>query len=198
MTMVLSTAPQSKGLAGVIELRIRDANQLFNSMDPTPFPEKDLDQDAEEFIFSWATELPRDIPIEMHIYLTQPLEDPNLQTRITETIHAFFAYRSRMTRHQLRALIRRGRWSLLIGLVFLALCVAGADLLRLKGHSAFYDIVAESLVIGGWVAMWRPMEIFLYDWWPLRAQRRVYDRLAASGVIVAVAAEPPAAAPEAY
>jgi hypothetical protein len=185
--MVLQTAPQPKGLAGVIELRIRDANQLFNTLDPTPFPEKDLDQDAEEFIFSWATELPHDVPIEMHIYLTHPTDDPHLQHRITETVHAFFAYRSRMTQHQLRALIRRGRWSLLIGLVFLAACVGGADIIRLRGHSAFYDIIAESLVIGGWVAMWRPMEIFLYDWWPLRAQRRVYDRLAASGVIVTVA-----------
>lgn len=25
--------------------------------------------------------------------------------------------------------------------------------------------------------MWRPMEIFLYDWWAIRGQRLVYDRL---------------------
>jgi hypothetical protein len=30
-----------------------------------------------------------------------------------------------------------------------------------------------SLVIGGWVAMWRPMEVFLYDWWPVRAEARL-------------------------
>lgn len=189
MTMVLQNTPQPKDLTGVIELRIREANQLFNSMDPTPFPEKDLDQDAEEFIVSWAMELPHDVPIEIHIYLTHPTEDPKLQERITETVHAFFTYRARMTQHRLRALISRGRSSLLIGLAFLAACVAGADLLRLQGRLAFYDIVAESLVIGGWVAMWRPMEIFLYDWWPLRAERRVYERLAASGVIVTLSGE---------
>ena len=33
------------------------------------------------------------------------------------------------------------------------------------------------LLIGGWVAMWRPMEIFLYDWWPIRADAMLADRL---------------------
>jgi hypothetical protein len=32
-------------------------------------------------------------------------------------------------------------------------------------------------VIGGWVAMWRPLEIFLYDWWPIQAERKLFDRL---------------------
>jgi hypothetical protein len=32
-------------------------------------------------------------------------------------------------------------------------------------------------VIGGWVAMWRPLEIFLYDWWPIVAERKLFDRL---------------------
>jgi hypothetical protein len=25
--------------------------------------------------------------------------------------------------------------------------------------------------------MWRPLEIFLYDWWPILGQQRLYDRL---------------------
>lgn len=41
-----------------IRLRLRDMSQLFNSMDPSPFIEKDLDDDAEEFIVSWAQEFP--------------------------------------------------------------------------------------------------------------------------------------------
>ena len=33
-----------------IELELHDMMQLFDSMDPSPFREKDLDPDAEEFI----------------------------------------------------------------------------------------------------------------------------------------------------
>jgi hypothetical protein len=39
-------------------------------------------------------------------------------------------------------------------------------------------------VIGGWVAMWRPLEVFLYDWWPIRAEARLFDRLSAMAVRV--------------
>jgi hypothetical protein len=41
----------------------------------------------------------------------------------------------------------------------------------------FRELFRESLLIGGWVAMWRPLELFLYDWWPIRAEARLYDRL---------------------
>ena len=40
------------------------------------------------------------------------------------------------------------------------------------------QILQQSLLIGGWVAMWRPLEIFLYDWWPVRNDRELMARLA--------------------
>jgi hypothetical protein len=43
-------------------------------------------------------------------------------------------------------------------------------------------MVRESLLIGGWVAMWRPIELFLYDWWPIRAEAQLAERLAAMPV----------------
>jgi hypothetical protein len=45
-----------------IELNLRDINQLFNTIDPSPFPDKDLDRSAEDFIVSWAQEFPIDEP----------------------------------------------------------------------------------------------------------------------------------------
>lgn len=42
-----------------IEVRLRDLGQLFNSLDPSPFLDRDLDAEAEKFIVSWAHELPR-------------------------------------------------------------------------------------------------------------------------------------------
>src|SRR6202158_371000 len=60
-----------------ISLKLRDVNQLFNSMDPSPFIEKDLDDDAEEFIVSWAQEFSPKTLLKLRIYLDQwPAEDP--------------------------------------------------------------------------------------------------------------------------
>ena len=50
------------------------------------------------------------------------------------------------------------------------------------GERPIGALIQESLLIGGWVAMWRPLEIFLYNWWPIRAERRLYDSLSAMPV----------------
>ena len=46
-----------------IKVKLRDINQLFSSMAPSPFIGKDLDDEAEEFIASWAQEFPPDAPV---------------------------------------------------------------------------------------------------------------------------------------
>jgi len=87
------------------------------------------------------------------------------------------------TRRQLRELFRIGRVSLVIGLSFVALVVAiGESISQLIGSDGYSKLVMESLGIGAAVALCRPMEIFLYDWWPIRAEARLYERLAAMPV----------------
>src|SRR3982751_168367 len=43
----------------VIEVHVAELKQLFNEIDPSPFRERDLDADAEEFIVGWAKDAPR-------------------------------------------------------------------------------------------------------------------------------------------
>ncbi len=168
-----------------IELRIAELAQLFNSMDPTPFHHRDLDRDAEEFLESWALEFPQASHFRIVVHIERmPKEDPT--ALVAEAIHNYFEYKSVISRRNLRLLLLEGRTSLLIGLGFLALCLIGADLLSASAaDSTFLRIVKESLTIGCWVAMWRPMQIFLYDWWPLVRRRSIYLNLSRAIVHVA-------------
>ncbi len=59
-------------MTGLIELKLTELNQLFNSMDPSPFHERDLDHDAEEFIVSWAAEHPRQHDLKLVVHLASP------------------------------------------------------------------------------------------------------------------------------
>jgi hypothetical protein len=164
--------------SAVIELRVARIEQLFHTMDPSPFHEKDLDADAEEYIVSSAKELGHDKPLALLVHLDQPFVTSEMVDAVRDAVHAFFARQSELTRRRLRELFRIGRTSLAIGLVFLAASVAAGDWMgRHLTHSHVAQIIRESLLIGGWVAMWRPLEIFLYDWWPIRNERRIYDRL---------------------
>ena len=166
----------NKGHAHSIKLNLRDLNQLFNSMDPSPFIEKDLDDDAEEFIVSWAREFPPDAPVKLRVHLEQwPVEDPN--EVIQQAVHNHFARRAEFTELEFRELMKQGRSSLLIGLSCLATCLVVSEVLLRSNGGTWASILRESLTIAGWVAMWRPMQIYLYDWWPLRRRARIYAKL---------------------
>jgi hypothetical protein len=168
---------------GVIEVSLRKLSQLFDSMDPSPFHEKDLDRDAEEYIVDSAKEPPGRAPCALVLYVDQPAGLPEEERAVEDAIRVHFARRSRLARQKLRRLIRRGLISLGIGLAFLAAVHLIAQTVgRMLGQTSLAMLSREGLVIVGWVAMWRPLEIFLYDWWPIVGERRIHDRLSRMSV----------------
>src|SRR5580658_9428704 len=160
-----------------IMLRLRELAQLFNSMDPSPFVERDLDADAEEYIMSWARELPSGGDLELVIQLANPAPAERV-AGVEDAVRRYFTTRAAIKRLEFGQMMRRGRLSLIVGSVFLASCLLLGQLVAKSGAGAVADIIREGLTIAGWVAMWRPLEIYLYDWWPLFEERRRLDLLA--------------------
>jgi len=163
-----------------IEVHVGELTQMFNSLDPTPFRERDLDPKAEEFIAGWASELHGDVPLGLVVHVDRHAASPAEVEVLREAVREFFKQRAAVTRRRLRQLLQVGRTSLLIGVAALGLSIALGDLVaNLEVVGRFGGVFRESLLIGGWVAMWRPLEVFLYDWWPIRAEARRFDRLSA-------------------
>jgi hypothetical protein len=179
--MKMSSAPVHR-----LELRLRELAQLFNSMDPAPFLERDLDRDAEEYIESWAMAQPAGSRFHITLHLQQPPAQPDSGQLIAEAIHNFFAFKAELSQRELRQLLSQGRTSLAIGLCFLAACLVAANAVSRVASGDLLVIGRESLTIIGWVAMWRPIEIFLYDWWPVLRRRRTYQSLGRAHVSVAL------------
>ena len=163
----------------LIEIHVADVKQLFHSLDPTPFRERDLDPKAEEFIAGWARELHTNVPLGLRVHVDRDIE-PDDTTLLQGAVRDYFAERADATRKRLRMLFRTGRISLVIGLAVVAGSILIGDLVgTMLRESQWGSVIRESLLIGGWVAMWRPLEIFLYDWWGIRAEARLFDRLSA-------------------
>jgi hypothetical protein len=161
----------------LIEVRVSELKQLFNAIDPSPFRERDLDPNAEEFIVDWATEASPSATLALAVHLDRSAGLPNEPVELREAIHEFFHQRAELSRRRLRELFRRGRTSLVIGVCALGLSLAAGNLVGHFYSSHISEILNEGLLIGGWVAMWKPMEIFLYDWWPIQADAALADRL---------------------
>lgn len=168
--------------SGTIEIRIEEITQLFNTLDPFPFRDRDLDREAEEFIVGWARELPRERPIEIVVHLPRAASRSDKARQLGDALSRYFAYRAEMVGRDLKELFRVGRLSLAIGLAVLALCILLRGELERHVAGGYGGLLAEGLLILGWVANWRPIEIFLYDWWPLLRRRNLFRRLAAAQV----------------
>ena len=160
-----------------LDLRVRELQQLFNSLDPAPFLNKDLDRACEEYIENWALSLPHESRLHLTVHVEQLPAEGQPGELLADAIHNYYGYKVELVRGELKQMMRQGRISLAIGLAFVATCLGLAEVIGSVSSGATAKIARESLTIIGWVAMWKPAEIFLYNWWPLTGRIKVYENL---------------------
>lgn len=166
-----------------IELRVREIAQLFHTLDPFPFRERDLDAEVEDYIVGWAGELRSKEPIRIVVHIPSAEATTKRANEIEAALQHYFEYRAQVLEREFKELMRVGRLSMLVGLGVFIICLTASHLAaRYLGGTSFGNWVEQSFLILGWVANWRPLEIFLYDWWPIVRRRRLYRRLAAARV----------------
>ena len=168
----------------LLELTLRNVMQIFNSLDPSPFHEKDLDDDAEEYITEMVEDFPLSTPLVMVIYLPPEVCRTEATSTLEPAIHHHFSYKAAAARRNLRQLLQRGRISLAIGVGFIFLIGAISSVLTSISHSGPVSWISNGLLIVSWVAMWEPVNIFLYGWWPVRRKMMVYEKIAGMEVRV--------------
>ncbi len=168
-----------------IAVRIRTVGQLFNSFDPSPFREKDLDAGVEEFITGWVRELPVHRTFKITVHLPPEQAAMPDAARIGEAFSHYFNHRAEASEHELREMFRVGRRFLAIGVVALIACLTASQIAAtVIPNKVVAGVLEESLIIVGWVANWRPIEIYLYDWLPIRRRIKLFRRIAAAPINV--------------
>ncbi|MBC7740932.1 MAG: hypothetical protein H7061_01965 [Bdellovibrionaceae bacterium] len=169
-----------------IEVRVKVAQQLFDVRDPAPFHDRDLDDDFVDYILASAREFSRAIPFKIVIYIESGETRELPKQAIREAIHNFFEFQAEHQRLALKTFLRRAQVFLIIGLVMLGTCLSLSQALgsSLSGPLTGYGILREGLLIFGWVSIWRPIELILYDWYPLYEKLRFYRKISASEIDV--------------
>ena len=162
-----------------IELKLKTPHQLFDERDPAPFRERDLDDDAVRYIIDSYKGIHSDADdVKLSLYFAEMGNFKNDGDVIPKAIHTFFDYEAELTHRELRETFKEGFISLAIGLTFLAVCSWFSH--SSYAESGFLQTFAkEWLMLMGWVSMWRPINIFLYEWWPIRNNLSVMKELSA-------------------
>jgi hypothetical protein len=170
-----------------LDIHVDTSERLFNSIDPAPFRDRDLDPEVITYVVEWAEDQPRDARLKLSVQLDHASPAHDDAAVIRAGLAENFRQLAASKRRELRRLFRDGRISLMIGLGFVAIAILiGESVSQTIRNAGYARIIADSAVIGAWVALWHPINIFLFDWWPIRRRAKLYDRIAGAEVTVRV------------
>ncbi len=161
----------------LIEITLSSVMQLFNSFDPAPFHEKELDSAAEHYIVETVKDFPKKTEFRIIIYLPADIALSERARKIPHAIHNHFAYRVLVQDRKFRMRFRHGRGTLIIGLTFLAIALFARQAVSHMNDLLYAQVFADALLIIGWAAMWEPITVLLYELWPIIQQKHIYEKI---------------------
>lgn len=166
-----------------IHLHVDELDCLFNSLDHSPLNRRALDPDAARYLADSVEDRPDGAPLALVIHVDDGDCSPETSGLIEQAVQNHFDRCAQAKWRELSKLFRTGRRTLIIGMMFFALILAISEVVAvIFVREGSVRVIQETLMIGGWVALWRPMEIFLYDWWPIRAEAKRSQRMARMAV----------------
>jgi len=173
----------------VFKVQVAEPLQLFSAVDPASLSEKSLDSSVEEYFTEALESLGLNLPLRIEVLLPrEALATPEAQV-IPVALANYFHYRALQKRRALRKTLSQGRWSLLVSMVFMCVCLgASYGLEKLFALSTKTEWVAgfvsSALDIASWVAMWDPINMLLHAWRPIRREYKMYLKLRDTAVRV--------------
>ena len=168
----------------LIEITLSSVLQLFNSYDPAPFHEKELDTAAEHYIVDTIKDFPKKTEFWIIIYLPRDIATTERAQKIPQAIHNHFSYRMLVQDRRFRERFRHGRFTLLIGLSFLAIALFARQMVSHIDNLLYAQIFADALLIIGWASMWEPITVLLYELWPIIQQKHTYEKISTMDIEV--------------
>ena len=180
------TGWRRRGGTASVSLHVREIGQLYNSFDPSPFWDRDLDRNAAGFIEDeFSDRLSADHwHLKVHTQAGAASRD-DLQAAVEN----YYTRLANSARRDMAEELRMGQLALLGGIAIFLACMGARELL-LRSLGELPRTVDEGLIILAWIAMWRPLGALAYEWIPFLRKRRLYQRLAGIRVEVRPAPAP--------
>jgi len=169
-----------------VEVRVKSPLQLFDARDPAPFRDRDLDDDFVEYIVSTMREFSHKTPVKILIHIEEKESKDLPHEAIRQAIQSYWVYQIELFERDLKSFFKRAQLFMLIGIGILIACVTVAQNIAVLSPPGFLGVLREGIVIFGWVSIWKPIELLLFDWYPLFEKVRLYRKLLKTDLEIAV------------
>ncbi len=177
-----ATASRYRDEDGVscVDVRVGKLDQLFDNRDPAPFRERDLDPELAEYLYDSGEDLLGAERVRVVFWLEQPC----VPKEVEEAFRAHFEEARDRAKRDRRRQRGTGFVALFIALPAMAALLALSQFIVLWVPGSGGAMLKEGLILSSWILMWRPAEVLIYDWIPVRHERRVLAKLLAADLAV--------------
>ncbi len=160
----------------IIEMGLEEPFDVYDDKDPSPLRIRDLKKEVETYIIDSIREIPHAKKIRVVFYFDKFSDSEEEIEHLGRSYFDFFAFETKVKTHQIKLKVKRGLKSLLVGLSFLFFCIFMAKILKDQTESLFSSFFVEGLTVLGWVSLWTPIQVFLYEIWPLLETIKTFKR----------------------
>ena len=151
----------------IIDIYIGCSDEFYNRFDASPDHEREISDEVLTYIRHSVEDMSPDErkKARISVYLEKDLYERECRDHcMVRALRGCFANRLDAEKRKYRHALIKGRRMFLRGMIFLIVClVACSAYLRVTTKSDLNDALSQSFVIIGWVALWRPIEFYLYD-----------------------------------
>lgn len=160
-----------------ITLKLSNIKHLFQEPEFDPFVAQLDSISGIEQIISQLKPTSLKCQVRTTILIPANQVSENLEQSTIEALQCYCSVRIEQTNNDLVSLRGQGIRALQRGLLFLAVCLLLSTLCdgldRIPG--LIRRFLSEGCLIAGWVSLWHPIELLLYDWGPYRRQQKIYQ-----------------------
>jgi hypothetical protein len=152
-----------------IDIMLKNINEIFQQSVCNT-----LNREFEDYIFNSAKNYALDKKIKLIIHIPKEQKDMDL---IKYTIHKHFEYKAKEISLQLKQQFYQWIINIIIGILFLVLCLILVEVLEVFSYINIVKILKESLLIIGWVALWEPVSFILFGWRTKKRDKLLCEKL---------------------
>ncbi len=157
-----------------IDAAVDTYDELYNYLDPSPSPSRDLAPDVVEYLNQCSEEIPLNYGIRIVIHIQEEPRKEDRERECLASIKTYYQHEtilSRLDDRQTR--IRSLRY-----VAFSLLCLTIYLLAKpWAGLSLVTTLLHEAFLVGGWVFMWEAVSINFIETDPPRLARQRFKRL---------------------
>lgn len=154
-----------------LHLQLRDHGVLGTL---SPAGDARLDDDVAEELVERLAVQPQSAPVRLQVHV--PPQLPN-RGQIPAIIRQHYASLRERAEYRLKRTLRAGRLSLAVGILVLLVALGLAEAVSLLTTGGLAIVAEQGLTIVGWVALWRPLDLLLFERWVLRRDIALYKRM---------------------